>query len=181
MRTYISYILHISYDIGGIPTEVICKKRVFTGFKKQEKKRETLSHKHKMFLIFSLLEYLAEIERGNRTPILVSRLIRPTLIYTRIAGGLFTKWTGLCHYLTLSVSWQQHSCCLVDNLLGKTTMIYGITWLIKYCLKLKLLCKLSVPFGDSPSRDENKKTEHEISEQSISEASSLRHECHECF
>lgn len=76
----------------------------------------------------------------------------------------FQKSTSLCHYLTLSVSWQQHVglCCLVDKLLGKMTMIYGITWLIKCCLKLKLLCKLSVPFGNSPSQDKNKKTEDGI-------------------
>lgn len=41
-------------------------------------------------------------------------------------------------------------------------MIYGITWLIKCCLKLKLLCKLSVPFGNSPSQDKNKRTEDGI-------------------
>lgn len=35
------------------------------GLKSRRKKREKLSHKHKMFLIFSLLEYLAEIEEAT--------------------------------------------------------------------------------------------------------------------
>lgn len=89
-------------------------------------------------------------QRGDGTSTLVSWPIN-TL------KNLLVDLSQINRPLSLCDSRHQHLCCLVDNLLGKMTTSYGITWLIKYCLKLKLLCKLSVPFGDSPSRDKNKK------------------------
>lgn len=113
-------------------------------------------------VLISLLQHEAELEEE---PILWDNDINIQICINILKNHWWTfhKLTSLFHYLILSVSWQQHIglCCLVDNLLAKMTMIYGITWLIKFCLKLKLLCKLSVPFGNQPRQDKNKKTEGE--------------------
>ena len=89
-------------------------------------------------------------QRGDGTSTLISWPIN-TLKHSLVDLSQISRPLSLCD------SRHQHLCCLVDNLLGRMTTSYGITWLIKYRLKLKLLCKLSVPFGNSPSRDKNKK------------------------